>query len=146
VQRVRAEGAVALVIGAFGVSFVGGMQTGGKPAAPAKTAEQRAQTGLALADALPLPTLGTEAPQAKRRIVKAKPEARKPVERVRAPAPAPAAPAAPRVVVAPRYVPPVAKAPAPAATPAPAPRATPAPTFDDKGTPSSGDFDYGDGQ
>jgi hypothetical protein len=138
----RVEGAVALVIGAFGLSFVGGMQTSEKPG-PAKPAEARSESGLALADALPLPQLGTEAKapkEPKTRVVKSPRSPRTEVERVKAPAPAP------RVTVAPRYVPPVAQAPAPAATPVPTPvptaRATPAPTFDDGGEPTSGDFDY----
>jgi hypothetical protein len=144
----RAEGTTALVVAAFGVSLLVGMQAGGGHAKPPTTAAQR--TGgprVVLADAEPLPGLAT-AP-----APKATPEPKAPrTPRHRAAKPAASVPvAAPRVVpvpqvaAAPVSTPRAVSTPRPRPISTPAPHATPAPTFDDGGQPNSGPFDDGSG-
>ncbi|MEA2311360.1 MAG: hypothetical protein QOE28_1328 [Solirubrobacteraceae bacterium] len=158
----RSEGATALAVAAFGVSFLGAMQFAGgsapkptamSPAAPTPAAAEQAQTGLELGSAPALPKLVI----AQRAV--AKPRAKRPSHKRRAapkvatvravahstpaaptPRPAPAATAAPVVTAAPA---PVRTAVPRPATPKPSP--TPVPTFDDHGGAGSGTFDDGGG-
>jgi hypothetical protein len=154
---VRAEGTTALVVAAFGVSLLVGMQAGGGHAQPPASAEQQRTGGprVVLAEADPLPGLATSPtpkatpePRAARkpRHRAAKPAASVPVTAPR-PAPARQVAAAPVAtpVPAPRAIATPRPKPAPAPTRAPSPTSTPAPSFDDNGQPNSGSFDDGGG-
>jgi hypothetical protein len=148
----RAEAATALVLAAFGLSFVGGLQLGEKPPPRAQTAAEIGAVPPILTDVPAVAELGAPerpARTAERRKPARKPQARKPARTAkpkpqpRRPAVAPAPP--PPVVTAPVAPPPPPPPPA-AATPAPPrPTATPKPRFDDGGGSDSGSFDYSDG-
>jgi hypothetical protein len=160
----RSEGATALAVAAFGVSFIGGMQLSGsspKPAASAAAAPTpvsagQADTGLELGSAPALPKLVVvqraapkpRAHRTPRAHHRSAPKAAT-VRTVARPAPAattrpaPAATAAPVTTAAPAPV--RTAVPRRAATPKPTPKPTPAPTFDDHGGQGSGTFANGGG-
>ena len=148
----------ALVVTAFGLSFIAMLQLGGeaeRPSQPRAAAESTRSAGARLATAEALPELAdaprSRPPRESRAKTVSKRQPRRPRRSAR-----PARPVTPAVGAAPvpaavpvRPAPAAPAAPPPAATPAPTstPVATPTPvpTFDDRGEPNSGEFDYGDG-